>query len=55
MKTKILNSIWSTNNLENKVNEFIKEIEQNNCKVKEVQYSTELFYVSAMIVYQEKK
>lgn len=50
MKVKIFTSI-SEKSLENKVNDFIQN---NNIEVKDIQYSSSVFYVSVCIVYMEK-
>lgn len=52
MRVKILNSYWSGDALETKVNDFLNELERKNQEVVEISYCPTAFSFTAMVVYK---
>jgi hypothetical protein len=52
MRVKILNSYWSGESLETKVNDFLNELERKNQEVVEISYRPTAFSFTAMVVYK---
>lgn len=52
MRVKILNSYWSGEALETKVNDFLNELERKNQEVVEISYRRTAFSFTAMVVYK---
>ena len=52
MRVKILNSYWSGEALETKVNDFLNELERKNQEVVEISYRPTAFSFTAMVVYK---